>query len=81
VGGRAAIAGMSEKHFIALFKEVAGITHSRYSYQLKMNRAREYIYGKRLSCKEIAAMLGYPDQYSFSKAFGKHSNVPPSRFT
>jgi len=38
-----------------------------------MNRARDYLYqGKYTIIKEISSMLGYPDQYSFSKAFKKH---------
>ncbi len=76
----AAVAGMSEKYFISYFKQSLGLTPGRYIYQLKMNRARELLYLKRYSIQQIASMLGYPDPYSFSKAFKKYYKVPPSKF-
>ncbi|MBO1515444.1 helix-turn-helix domain-containing protein [Metabacillus sp. BG109] len=45
-----------------------------------MNRARELLYSNRYSIKQIADMLGYPDPYSFSKAFKKYYKMPPSQF-
>jgi AraC family transcriptional regulator len=76
----AELAGMSEKYFIVYFKQAAGFTPGLYIYQMKMNRARKLLYSKRYSIKQIAGMLGYPDPYSFSKAFKKYYNVPPSQF-
>ncbi|UOQ48756.1 AraC family transcriptional regulator [Gracilibacillus caseinilyticus] len=72
VGELANIASMSEKYFISYFKQALGVTPGRYTYQLKMNRARELLYSKQYSVQEIASMLGYPDPYSFSKAFKKY---------
>ncbi|UOQ84728.1 AraC family transcriptional regulator [Gracilibacillus salinarum] len=80
VGELATIAGMSEKYFISYFKQALGVTPGRYIYQLKMNRARDLLYSKQYSVQEIASMLGYPDPYSFSKAFKKYYQVPPSKF-
>lgn len=80
VGELAAVAGMAEKYFITLFKKTFGVTPGQYVYQLKMNRARDYLYQRKYSVKEIAGFLGYPDPYTFSKAFKKYYNVPPSRF-
>lgn len=76
----ATVAGMSEKYFISYFKQSLGLTPGRYIYQLKMNRARELLYLKQYSIQQIASMLGYPDPYSFSKAFKKYYKVPPSKF-
>lgn len=80
VGELSKIAGMSEKYFITYFKSALGISPGRYINQLKMNRARDYLYEKKHSVKEIAYMLGYPNPYAFSKAFRKYYNVPPSKF-
>ncbi|MDG5789441.1 AraC family transcriptional regulator [Evansella sp. AB-P1] len=80
IGELAVIAGMSEKYFFYYFKQSLGITPSRYIYQLRMNRARELLYSNRYSIKQIAEKLGYPDPYSFSKAFKKYYKVPPSQF-
>ncbi|MBD2846483.1 helix-turn-helix transcriptional regulator [Paenibacillus sp. IB182496] len=76
----AGVAGMSEKYFITYFRQALGTTPMQYVYHLKMHRARDLIYQRRWSVKEIAAKLGYPDPYSFSKAFKKFYNKPPSRF-
>ncbi|KAB8125648.1 AraC family transcriptional regulator [Gracilibacillus oryzae] len=80
VGELARLAGMSEKYFITYFKQTLGVTPGRYIYQLKMKRARELLYNKQYSIQQIASMLGYPDPYSFSKAFKKYYKVPPSEF-
>ncbi|WP_127579105.1 AraC family transcriptional regulator [Paenibacillus koleovorans] len=74
------VAGMSEKYFIRYFKQALGVTPGQFIYQLRMNRAREMIYSGRYSIQQISALLGYPDPYSFSKAFKKHYKVPPSKF-
>ncbi len=76
----AAVINMSEKYFISYFKSALGITPGNYITQLKMNKAREYLYQEKYTIKEIANLLGYSDQYTFSKAFKKYFNVPPSRF-
>jgi len=76
----AILAGMSEKYFILYFKQAVGITPGLYMYQLRMNRARELLYTKNYTIQQIAGMLGYPDPYSFSKAFKKLYKVPPSQF-
>ncbi|MFC4402991.1 AraC family transcriptional regulator [Gracilibacillus xinjiangensis] len=80
VGELAEVAGMSEKYFITYFKKGLGVTPGRYIYQLKMNRARDLLYSKQFSIQQIANMLGYPDPYTFSKAFKKYYKVPPSKF-
>ncbi|MDG0792175.1 AraC family transcriptional regulator [Cohnella ginsengisoli] len=76
----APLAGISEKYFISYFKKAVGITPGQYMYQIKMNRARDYLYQKKYTVQQIAGFLGYPDPFTFSKAFKKYYNVPPSKF-
>lgn len=76
----ASLVGMSEKYFIDYFKRSIGITPGQYIYQVRMNRARDYLYSRHHSIQEIASLLGYPDPFTFSKAFKKYYNVPPSKF-
>lgn len=73
-------AGMSEKYFITFFKQTVGVTPGYYLYQVRMNRARDYLYQKTYTVKQIAELLGYPDPYTFSKAFKKYYHKPPSQF-
>jgi AraC family transcriptional regulator len=72
--------GMSEKYFIPYFKKIVGVPPGKYIHQLRMNRARDYLHQQAYSVKQIAGLLGYPDAYTFSKAFKKHYRVPPSKF-
>jgi AraC-like DNA-binding protein len=76
----ASLVGMSEKYFIDYFRRSIGITPGQYIYQIRMNRARDYLYERRHTIQEIASLLGYPDPFTFSKAFKKYYNVPPSKF-
>ncbi|WP_271753626.1 AraC family transcriptional regulator [Cohnella sp. JJ-181] len=76
----APLAGISEKYFISYFKKAVGITPGQYVYQIKMNRARDYLYEKKYTVQQVAGFLGYPDPFTFSKAFKKYYNVPPSKF-
>ncbi|WP_416149902.1 helix-turn-helix transcriptional regulator [Salipaludibacillus sp. HK11] len=76
----ARIAGVSEKYFITFFKKSVGMTPGKYMNQLKMNKARDYLYQRRYAVNEIAELLGYPDLYTFSKAFKKYYKVSPTKF-
>jgi len=76
----AAFVGISEKYFITYFKKALGITPGQYIYQIKMNRAREYLNEKKYTIQQIANLLGYPDPFTFSKSFKKYYNVAPSKF-
>ena len=76
----AALVGISEKYFISYFKKALGLTPGQYIYQVKMNRARDYLYEKKYTIQQIADALGYPDPFTFSKAFKKYYHVPPSKF-
>lgn len=76
----AAASGMAVKYFSTCFKRTIGITPRRYIERLKMNRAREYLAEERYSVGEVAALLGFADQFSFSKAFKKFYRVSPTGF-
>lgn len=76
----AALTGMSEKYFIAYFKKSIGMTPGHYIYQVKMNRARDYLCQKKYTIQQIASFLGYFDTFAFSKAFKKYYSVAPSKF-
>jgi AraC family transcriptional regulator len=75
----AEITNMSEKYFITFFKNTIGITPGVYITHAKMNKALDYLYEYKYSIKEIASLLGYPDQYIFSKAFKKEYKAAPSK--
>lgn len=75
----AAVASMSEKYFITFFKRAMGATPGQYVQRLRMQRARDILLRQAVPVKAAAARVGYPDAYSFSKAFKKHYGIAPSR--
>lgn len=74
----AAIAGLSEAHFSRRFKAVTGISPKAYQVRLRMRQARQWL-ATGASVKEVAARLGYADQFVFSRQFSGVFGVPPSR--
>ena len=76
----ASASGMALKYFSTYFKKTIGITPRRYIERLKMNRAREYLADQRHSVGDVAGLLGFADQFTFSKAFKKFYRVSPSGF-
>lgn len=74
----AGLMGVSEKYFIAYFRNVIGTTPNKFIISQKMSKALGYLYEGKYSVKEISMLVGYSDQYTFSKAFKKHYGVAPS---
>ena len=76
----AARANISLPHYFALFKRLTGHTPIDYFIHLRMDRASELLNSTVLSVKEIAASLGYEDQFYFSRMFKAVHSVSPSEF-
>ncbi len=47
--------------------------------QLKLRHARELLCETDCKIQNIAAELGYSDQYAFSKQFKEHMGISPSK--
>lgn len=72
--------GMSSKYFYAYFKTNIGLTPQSYMTRIRMNRARDMLFERKLTVKEIAYRLGFSDPYTFSKIFKRFHRTSPSRF-
>jgi len=79
-------ASVAEAHAISapylsrLFHEYAGISPSQYLTGYRMEQAKKLLRDSRLSIGEIAARVGYPDPFHFSKVFKNKVGVSPSQF-
>jgi len=78
VAALARISHLSPGHFLRSFKKRYGISPIAYQGQLRVDAAGTLLRFTGLSCKEIAARLGYCDAYHFSKSFRKLTGRAPT---
>ncbi len=62
-----------------LFRRFARAGAYRFLLRLRMNRAAELLLDEGLMVKEVADRLGFPDAFTFSRAFKRIHGLPPSR--
>jgi len=53
---------------------------AEYISKVKMNKAKELLLGTSASITEIAYSLGYPNLFSFTRAFKKYYSISPSAY-
>lgn len=71
---------LSEAQFRRVFRQYTGLSPYQYYQQARINRAKELLSGSTLSVKEIAAALGFENQYHFSKVFKNRTGMSPSQW-
>ncbi len=76
----AALAQVSVGHFTREFKRVFGVTPGSYLQKCRITAARNLLTTTRLSCREIAARVGYADEYYFSRVFKQVSGMSPAAY-
>lgn len=73
------IIGFHPIYFSAYFKKYMGITPCAYITKMRMESARHLVCDTNRKMKEIAGMLGFPDQYAFSRKFRRYFGMAPTR--
>lgn len=76
----AAMASLSSSHFSALFKRHVGYPVLQYQTMLRMARARELLDVTSASVTMIAAEVGFPDSFYFTRQFKKVHGVTPRAY-
>ncbi len=71
------LVGTSTSNFYHLFKLATGSTPNGFFIRARMRRAGRLLVETTLSVKEIAAELGYNDQFYFSRLFKSVNGVCP----
>jgi AraC-like DNA-binding protein len=71
-------ARLSPAYVCRAFKKRFGRTPMDYQCELRIRAARNLLLSTSLSCKEIAARVGFCDVYTFSKAFRRKAGRSPS---
>ena len=73
-------AGLSQYHFIRIFKNETGITPHRYLTEVRMNAAKYLLINSRLSVKDICYQTGFSSESVFCSAFKKSQGLTPSQY-
>ncbi|MBA2481976.1 MAG: helix-turn-helix transcriptional regulator [Planctomycetes bacterium] len=73
-------AGCSVDALDALCRRHLGLAPGRHLALLRLRRAQELLIATSLTVVQIAPMVGYPDPFSFSRAFSRWAGCSPIRF-
>ena len=71
---------LNRSYFSTLFKKVMGRSPGEYMIALKMEKAVELLCKKKLGASVTATSVGYPDVFSFSRAFKSYYGVSPTEY-
>lgn len=76
----AQMCGLSEYHFIRVFKKIMGLTPHQYMAKITVTKAIELLSSTNLNVSEIAYLLGFDDSLYFSRFFKKETGVSPKKY-
>jgi AraC-like DNA-binding protein len=76
----AARVSLSPTHFAVLFRKATGLSVLQYQTRLAMNRARVLLDDTDMAVASIAAKVGYPDPFYFSRRFRAVHGMNPSQY-
>lgn len=76
----ASLEKMSPSHFRTVFKQSIGVSPYEYIINLRINTACLHLSSNNYSIYEIAEIVGYADQFYFSRIFKKKMGVSPLKY-
>ncbi|WP_445003093.1 helix-turn-helix domain-containing protein [Halomonas mongoliensis] len=74
----AGLCALSVSHFHSRFREVIGVTPQAFVQERRLRHARSLVCHSQLSLGQVAALVGFRDQASFSRAYRRRFGRPPS---
>ena len=80
VADLAARCGLSEYHFLRVFKSVMGQPPYEYLTLLRVNKAKQLLAFTEESVSEVAALVGYSDAKALIDNFKRHTGQTPACF-
>lgn len=71
--------GVTPAYLSGIFKKVMGVSMLQYLSMLRLEKARELLLRRDIEVREAASLVGYSDEYYFSRCFKKYYGVSPSQ--
>lgn len=72
------MSGLSRNYFLKLFKETYKTTPKSYLIHFKIDQATRYLLETDMSIHELSEILGYENQFCFSKQYKAVTGTSPS---
>jgi YesN/AraC family two-component response regulator len=73
--------GVSQPYLSKMFRKYIDESYNHYMTRIRMEKARELmIQNTGVRVKDIAAMVGYDDQFYFSRIFRSYMDITPSEY-
>lgn len=76
----AMIADLSPSHFRKIFREIVGMSATKYAINLRINKAKDLLVSGSANVSEAAFQSGFKDIYYFSTMFKKITGENPSKY-
>lgn len=76
----AKMCGLSEYHFIRVFKKFTGQTPHQYMAKTTVSKAIDLLSNTNLNVSETAHLLGFDDSLYFSRFFKKETGLSPKKY-
>jgi AraC family transcriptional regulator len=80
ISGLAAVAGLSQFHFIRAFKDSTGLSPYQYILSERIHRATRLLSERDLSIADVALAVGFSDASQLNRVFRKFVGVTPTAF-
>lgn len=69
---------LSPKYFVEVYKKTYGCSAMDYLAHVRLNKAKQLMLGSDSLLREVAHMVGYKDEFYFSRKFKKAFGISPS---
>ena len=74
------LAGLSQYHFIRMFKRETGFTPHEYLIHTRLNTARYLLKNTQLTVRAVCFQTGFSSESVFCSSFRKHTGLSPSEY-
>lgn len=71
---------LTPRHFADIIKQESGYTPMEWINMITINQAKNLLRQPDMQVKDVAAQLGFPEQFTFRKYFKTHTGMSPTEY-